>query len=297
MSPDGQVMTLLVSDDGPFESLAKLADGCRELVREEFIQAAHPRAREPLDRLGWRGVYVESTLQRWRIPDAVPRRVLTCPEFDQEVSTIAEDDRMALGAALRSIEDGEDLTPLLSKWATRVHAKRRDRFLADWQLHHIHLRPGSSDLLFIHFTRQNAYVVALRPHDSWAEHELAHRIQRHWPGLIFTGTLAAFRPMQTATDQELKSAQQAGLYVIFPDEQGMAIVGRGLTASGHPIDLIDAANNLEHALWALERGEILEVEDPRTWRPCLTQDLGHLGLWNSQEEQIKWLAGLWPFPA
>jgi len=114
-------MTLLVSEHGPFETLANLADGCRELVREEFIQAAHPRAREPLDRLDWRGVYVESTLQRWRIPDAVPRRVLTCPEFDQEVSAISEDDRMALGAVLRSIEDGEDLTPLLSKWATRVN--------------------------------------------------------------------------------------------------------------------------------------------------------------------------------
>ncbi len=290
-------MALLVCEHSPFESLKNLADGCRELVREEFLQAAHPRAREPLERLDWRGVYIEATFQRWRIPDAVPRHVLTCPEFDQEVSTIAEDDRIALGAALRSIEDGDDLTPLLSKWATRVHAKRRDRLLADWQLHHIHLRPGSGDLLFIHFTRQSAFVVALRPHNSWAEHELAHRIQRNWPGPIFAGTLGGFRPMRTVTDQELKAAQQAGLYVSFPDEQGMAMVGRGLTASGHPMDLIDAANNLEHALRALERGEVLEVEDPRAWRPCLTNDVRFLGLWNSKNDQVRWLANLWPFPA
>lgn len=173
MSPDGQVMTLLVSEHGPFESLANLADGCRELVREEFIQAAHPGARERLGRLDWSGVYIESTLQMWRIPAPVPRRVLTCSKFDKEVAAISAEDRVAV----------------------------------------------------------------------------------------------------------------------------MAMAGRGLTASGHPMDLTDAANNLIHALWALERGEVLESEDPGAWRPCLTEDLEQLGLWNSEDARVRWLATLWPFPA
>ena len=136
-------------------------------------------------------------------------------------------------------------------------------------------------------------MVAVRPHESWAELDLVHRIHRAWPGLIFSGSIGGMRPSRLVPDDELKALQQAGVNVILPDEQGLALMGQGITGSGHPMVLIDSARTLVHRLRELEEG--LVVEDPTVWTPCLSEDLGALGLFNAKQERILWIARLWPF--
>ncbi len=286
-------LTLVVSEGGPFPTLPLLADGCRELIREELIRGSHESARDRLSQLGWRSLYVEATLQRWRTPSPHPRSVETCPEFDQEVRALPPEDRAAVAEILEGIKRGDDLSPLLSKWATKAHPKRADKLLADWHLHHIHIRPESGELLFVHMDTGTARMVAVRPHESWAELGLVHRIQRAWPGLIFSGFIGGMRPSRLVPDDELKALQQAGVNVILPDEQGLALMGQGITGSGHPMVLIDSANALVHRLRELEEGFV--VEDPTVWTPCLSEDLGALGLFNARQERILWIARLWPF--
>lgn len=57
--------------------------------------------------------------------------------------------------------------------------------------------------------------------------------------------------------------------------------------------LIDSANALAHRLRELEEGIV--VEDPTVWTPCLSEDLGTLGLFNAKQERVLWIARLWPF--
>lgn len=288
-----QDLTVLVAEGGPFHNLPTLADACRRLIREELTKASHENARDRLSQLDWRSFFVEATLQRWRTPSPHPRSIETCPEFDQEVRALAPEDQAAVAEILAGIERGDDLSPLLSRWATKAHPKRADRLLADWHLHHIHIRPGSGELLFVHMDTRTARMVAVRPHESWAELELVHRVQRAWPGLIFSGFIGGVRPSRIVPDDELRALQQAGVNVILPDEQGLALMGRGITGSGHPMVLIDGANALEYRLRELEEG--LVVEDATVWTPCLSEDFGALGLLNAKEERILWVARLWPF--
>jgi hypothetical protein len=93
----------------------------------------------------------------------------------------------------------------------------------------------------------------------------------------------------------LKALQQAGVLVPFEGEDGLALIGRGMTASGHPMLLIDFANALAHTLEELDVGILPQVSGPADWLPCLTEDLKWLGLYSAAQHRVELLAPLWPF--
>ena len=287
-------MTVLVSERRNLRTFEDLAQASRELIREEFLKAAHPKSRERMKDLDWRGVFIEVAYQRWRIPDARPRIVDMCPEFLVDLRQADRKTKAGMRDVLVRLEKGQDLTNLVSDRAMRSKPKERDRFLSDWHLHHLHVYPKSRALIFAHIDDQVARLVSLRPHGSWAEHDIAHRCVRNWPGVIFFAPIGDFRPLVGASDEELRDLQQAGARTMIADTDGRAILSRGQTLSGHPLFVIEAANELGWRLEELAQGQVVEVVCPADWRPCLTEELTSLGLWCPRSQRLLPLSELLP---
>lgn len=294
MVDGGREVTLLVSERRNLRTFEDLAQASRELIREELLEVAHPKSRERLKGLDWRGVFIEVAYQRWRIPAARPRIVDICPEFLEDLRQADRKTKAGMRDVLVRLETGKDLTDLISERAMKSKPKERDRFLSDWHLHHLHVYPQSGDLIFAHIDDQIARLVALRPHGNWAELEIAHRCQRNWPGVILLEPIGDFRPSVTVSDEDLRELQHAGVTTLISSVDGRAMLGRGQTTTGHPLFLIEAANALAWRLNELECGRVSGITRPSDWRPYLTEDLTRLGMWREHSQQLIPVAGLIP---
>ncbi len=133
---------------------------------------------------------------RTRFISARPRRV----HLSRELLSSAKyrSHRASVHAIVSKIESGEDLTPHLSRgtktaYATTGQSRRGrpdlDRLIADWDIHHLHLATTldsdgyvtrTGDLLFGHFAPDDAYLIGVFPHKSWAALEIAEITMRNW---------------------------------------------------------------------------------------------------------------------
>ena len=127
-------------------------------------------------------------------------------------------------AQIRSeIESGADLTPRLAPRARTAYTptsdqgplqRRRDLdlLLSDWGIHHLHLAHApqrSGLLLFVVFRPDDAYLLQLLPHGSWAKESLVEIIVRNWPdtGLMMgqlKGAIGLSQPISEADRQKLR---------------------------------------------------------------------------------------------
>ena len=90
----------------------------------------------------------------------------------------------------KKVEDGEDLTPNLSKLINRLDNK--DSMLNDWGVYHFHLgkkMKGSftertGPLLFALLNGNSFYAIGIFDHGSWANQDIVEIIHRNWPTVI-----------------------------------------------------------------------------------------------------------------
>lgn len=121
-----------------------------------------------------------------RLVSSVPRSVEISQEF-----ICPPDLQHGLNIVRKKIEDGEDLTPHLSKGILRDGL---DGLLNDWGINHLHLGTELMDdgrfmkrtgpVLFVRFTRDTAYFIGVAEHGNWTNQELMRILHRNWPESI-----------------------------------------------------------------------------------------------------------------
>lgn len=178
--------------------------------------------------------------------------------------------KAALDALLKRIESGEDLTPHLSRAIKTAHdsgadrrqgklagRKDRDLLIADWGIHHLHLSTTleedgfvkrTSDLLFAAFTPEDAYLINVYPHGSWALMDVLETLVRNWAESgILTQAAWVNGLTQRRTDEDRLRLRNSG--VAQPVEiDGKVYSPPGQTTAGTPIAATRRADAL---MWDL----------------------------------------------
>ncbi len=225
----------------------------------------------PVDRsctlrdLNFRSLHSVYATWRGRLPATMPQTLHLSTEL------LASPDRNAysdgLAAIVREIAEGADLRPRMSTavghayqleapplLARRRGARHRDRLLADWGVHHLHLSNEphprlrgflrrTSHVLLAAFLGADAYLVDLRPHESdganWSELAILETIVRNWPdsGLMLASNFVIGLEGGNRSDEERRKFRSAGLAGGMVEIDGRVWMARGggQTLGGTPM--------------------------------------------------------------
>jgi hypothetical protein len=190
--------------------------------------------------LDFRSLHEIYAAWRGRVPSERPRRVHISREL------LANPVRLRYGAGLaavlREVAAGDDLLPRMSTavehaytpWVPPGLARRRastrqvDRLLADWGLHHLHLRTErhhsrerflarSDHVLFVAFAPNDAYLVDLARHETdganWSALAILEIVARSWPaaGILVPSTVAIRLRGGNWSDNDRSALRAAGV--------------------------------------------------------------------------------------
>lgn len=162
----------------------------------------------------------------------------------------AVEHRDELDALVAMIVTGDDLTPHLSRGAQTIN--RRDRMLADWGIQHLHLTPeGGPDVVFGVFRDDDAYLIGIYPHESWALQEVVEIAVRSWPEAeIFQRLNYVVGTTQTLTDEERADIRQAGVSASIVEVDGEVYVAGAIaqTLDGSNVQDVMRINTIMHQL-------------------------------------------------
>jgi hypothetical protein len=243
-----------------------IIDRLEERTREAVVAAMPTDTSGTLASMDFAGLLIAYGNWRSRQVPLRPRSVHRSPELQS--SAKATEHKAAFDTIITEIESGADLTPHLSsaiEYAHDAEAKRRgrqrrrdrDRLLASWGVHHLHLsttvRPDgfverTRDLLFVIFAPDDAYLIGIYPHGSWAIKDMAATIVRNWPGV---SSLHRLPSMQITgpepTDDERLELHEAGVTVGI-EVDGTAYMPLGQTTAGTAVGVTQSVNALMHTL-------------------------------------------------
>jgi hypothetical protein len=187
------------------------------------------------------------TWQARQIP-ARPGEVHRSAELNASATAVAY--RAELDTLVEMIELGRDLTSRLSRGAQKI--KRRDRMLADWGIAHLHLTPqGGPDFVFAAFHENDAYLIGIYPHNSWALREVAEIAVRTWPAAqIFQPLNLVVGLAQSVSGEDRAQLRAAGVSASMVEVDGRVYVSEaiGQTLAGTNIIDVMHVNQIMHTL-------------------------------------------------
>jgi hypothetical protein len=254
----------------------QLVDRLERTIREHVLGVMPPDATGSLAAKDLGDLLITYGTWRSRFVAMRPRRVHWSRELD--TSPKATNHETAIEAVAEKIEAGADLTPHLSKGIVHAHdpsptqklAKRLDRdlLIADWGVHHLHLATTldadgfvgrTEDLLFVVFKPDDAYLLNIYPHGSWALIEMLEIIVRNWPDAdILHQAKYAVGLTQQFTDDERLELRKAGITGLV-EIDGKVYMPPGQTGAGTPMTVTRRVNSLMHVLRRLrESNETLD---------------------------------------
>lgn len=233
-----------------------LVDSIESTICSQLIAKMPPDSSGDLASMPLRQLLAVYWTWRERFPLPRPRRVHHSRELDADPA--AQRYASEHAELERKIMAGEDLTPHLSDRVETAYISEqqrqsiprrrrdadRDRLLAAWGVHHLHLsnvegkgrfNQRGGDLLFAIFQSDDAYLLGVYPHDDWERVGLVEVIVRNWPnaGLFLKSNFARG---QTArfTDEDRRVLRRANINeaVIEGDGSFYGPPGLGLTAAG-----------------------------------------------------------------
>lgn len=238
--------------------MLKLVNELEAVVRRHLLDALpdDPTGALEEERL-WDLLVIYATWQG-RFVAQRPRAV----HISSELAATEEAQGGRLDPIVSRIEGGDDLTPYLS---TRVHtayepqATRnstrhlrgdRDLLLADWGLHHLHLRPTrSSRLVFARFAPDDAYLIGLYEHGDWALLDVLERLIRNWPDDNLLDHAEYVTGLtQCYSDADRLQLRNAGVNVGV-EIDGRVYMTHGQSLDGAPMQHAISANNF---MWTME---------------------------------------------
>ncbi len=271
----------LDSEPGPL--LLALKAACRRHMMREL--PVDPTA--VISELDFRSLHQDYATWKARVPQARPRRVHVSREM------LANPARMGYGeglaAVLREIANGNDLRPRMSTavehayapWIPpSIFARRRprpderhiDRLLADWGLHHLHLKNAphptcagfvdrSRQVLFVAFMPEDAYLVDVAAHEShganWSALALLEVVVRNWPdaGILTPMNFVTSLVGGNWSDEDRKKLRRAGVSssAVEIDGRVWSAGGQGLT--GVPMRVMQHCMGVTWALAGFEPTE------------------------------------------
>lgn len=133
-----------------------------------------------------------------------------------------------------NIEDGQDITPYLSKKIDDPLFK--DSMLLDWGVHHFHLveNPRNDNILFALVTKDCFYAINVYTHNDWAKDDIVETIHRNWPEAIERYRIDAIDTTNNVTGKERSILRNGDIntFVKVSDGTIYAPIGGGFTLSG-----------------------------------------------------------------
>lgn len=121
-----------------------------------------------------------------RIIDSIPRTIFKAKDLD-----IPERYQEAYQSITQKIVAGDNLRPYQSRKLKTLDFN--DDMLSQWQVQHLHLGKTvnndgyierTKELLYVFFTSQSAYFIAVGDHGSFCELDIMKKLYRNWPELL-----------------------------------------------------------------------------------------------------------------
>ena len=170
-----------------------------------------------------------------RLVSMKPRQILKSKDF-----SCNSEHHNALAQIERIIQDGDDITPYLSRKIKTVDYN--DPLLNDWGIHHLHLGTKvesdgfmnrTGPLLYCRFEEDYVYFIAILPHGVWTMQKLIKTVHQNWPE-----SLSQFRARgvkgEQLTDDEIKVLRSKNLNYCLEVEPDVSYFppGWGTTLAG-----------------------------------------------------------------
>jgi hypothetical protein len=206
-----------------------------------------------------------------------PRKVLLSPEARSKLK-----DYPAINKICVELASGGDVSPWLSEGVRkRKTDPKSDMMFNDWQISHFHLgnlfvQPDkiarTAPLLFAHISANNAILLDVQPHGSWAMRDLLRVLLNVAPTHMheIKGILGGtFR-----TDDEILELRMNGLNTMIEiDGRWFAAPGLGISSSRHAFRLLRNMDRLRVAIRDIRIALGTGAVDLRLQR----QLVGHIG--------------------
>jgi hypothetical protein len=249
----------------------EVADRIEATIKADLIRRMGGDVSGEFAAMGVANIVIVYLNWRARFIPTVPRRVRLSRELI--ASAKYTEHRRVVDAITAKIEGGEDLTPHLSKdiWTVYIPAAKRraggrradlDRLTAEWGIHHLHLSldirsngfvTRTGDLLFGFFAADEAFLIGVFPHGSWARQEIAEIAVRNWPDAgIFTGSNGPMSLAQHYSDEDELKLRNAGVSTLREIDGRVWMSSRaGQSGAGTPIWATRDTNVLMHSIYQL----------------------------------------------
>lgn len=166
--------------------------------------------------------------------------------------------------------------------------------LAERGLHHLHLGADegsrfvarTTELLFVAFRDDDAYLVGALPHGAWARREVLERMVRNWPDAeLLMQARGVIGLEQDYSDADRLKLMLGGVSTAI-EIDGSVYMGLGQTTAGTPMQVTMRVNALMWELTYLrEHGVAARVQNRGAnpslyWTPAVRDE--HCGLLSSQ---------------
>lgn len=223
--------------------------------------------------------------QRLIIP--MIRQVYKSKEFNTSFNTLSRADKEYVRQLIKRIEKGEDLTPYLSG---KIKTEKLDKLLLDWAIYHLHYKPlpeRTTLLIFCCFTKENAYLIDIKPHkNSFSDLQLLKIIDNNWNNLKYT-----YKDVEgnTLTNEQIYALRTNGCNTTY-NVNGKCVLGPGLGQMGSNMSLMSfynskylkyhssQSNYIIHpsCLWILQdKNDRNNIIDSFKLHPSITSFLNH----------------------
>lgn len=249
-----------------------VADELEEALRVHMIRAM------PADGSGELAAMSLSSLMltygNWRARFISPQPRVVHISAELAASPAFHQHQAAISSIIEKLESGHDIAAHLSKGvsvayqplaerAAALHRRRDlDQLISDWGMHHLHLSTVVSgdgfvertgDLLFVAIKPDDAYLLNVLPHGSWAEVGLVEIVVRNWPDAGIVHRLEGVLGLVQPTTPEERTRLRRGGVVCLLEIDGMVFTPPGQTTAGTPMRVTIAANNCMSALQQFRR--------------------------------------------
>lgn len=166
------------------------------------------------------------------------------------------------------VEDGEDLSPNLSKLIDKLSNK--DSMLNDWGVHHFHLGEEmngkfinrTGPLLFALLTNDEFYAIGIFDHGSWTNQDIVEIIHRNWPTVIEQDKIRGDISPTQLTEQERGILRKSGVNAMVTVNDGTSYfpIGGGFAGSGFNVQAVIETDRQKMRLMSLEKDVVSRLE-------------------------------------
>ena len=191
------------------------------------------------------------------------REVRYSKELSNKLPAISIDQRTAIQYIQRKAEQGDDLTPFMSKKVIRDY---NDMLFNDWKIFHFHLgvlEPNgtftqrTNELLYAYATKDILYLIDVLDHDpvvGFANQNLLQVMHDNWPDITRRFALQGVKAVTPVTDIQVSQLRKHGVSYSTTLKDGTVLfpLGGGYSSSGDNTLLVVAVDKFFSQMRTME---------------------------------------------